>query len=148
MTKEKKKNTPVFDLPVLPVPSVSDVTQRLPKTDPYLPCHPLPANSPTAGDKTNIVYRPAADQKASWEKHLIPLTPEQQILWHLGFEKWRESGEKIYEKFRRHKAPLMPCYASIFQHSMLNLCIIITMHTKLESHCPLLPARSTGHFFS
>ncbi len=38
--------------------------QRLPKTDPYLPCHPLPANSPTAGDKTNIVYRPAADQKS------------------------------------------------------------------------------------
>ncbi|EPU2419887.1 hypothetical protein ACVVHI_005327, partial [Escherichia coli] len=37
-------------------------------------------------------------KKASWEKHLIPLTPEQQILWHLGFEKWRESGEKIYEK--------------------------------------------------
>ncbi|EOK6394670.1 hypothetical protein U5C32_RS23515, partial [Escherichia coli] len=65
MTKEKKKNTPVFDLPVLPVPSVSDVTPEITKkTDPYLPCHPLPANSPTAGDKTNIVYRPAADQKS------------------------------------------------------------------------------------
>ena len=44
MTKEKKKNTPVFDLPVLPVPSVSDVTPEIAKrlTRTYL-CHPLPA---------------------------------------------------------------------------------------------------------
>ncbi|UMY06692.1 hypothetical protein MJ570_10965 [Escherichia coli] len=31
MTKEKKKNLPVFDLPVLPVPSVSDVTPEIAK---------------------------------------------------------------------------------------------------------------------
>ncbi len=68
--------------------------QRLPKTNPYIPCHPLPANSPTAGNKTNIVYRPAADGKSKLGETLSPLTPEQQILWCLGFDKWRESGEK------------------------------------------------------
>ncbi|EEU3172108.1 hypothetical protein E3X65_004837 [Escherichia coli] len=41
MTKEKKKNTPVFDLPVLPVPSVSDVTPEITKklTRTYLVTH-------------------------------------------------------------------------------------------------------------
>lgn len=137
MTKEKKKNTPVFDLPVLPVPSVSDVTPEITKklTRTYLVTHFQQIAQQQATKQTLFTDLPPI-KKASWEKHLIPLTPEQQILWHLGFEKWRESGEKIYEKFRRHKAPLMPCYASIFQHSMLNLCNIITMHTKAGISLP------------
>ncbi|MCA2021538.1 DUF4132 domain-containing protein, partial [Escherichia coli] len=99
MTKEKKKNTPVFDLPVLPVPSVSDVTPEITKklTRTYLVTHFQQIAQQQATKQTLFTDLPPI-KKASWEKHLIPLTPEQQILWHLGFEKWRESGEKIYEK--------------------------------------------------
>ncbi len=99
MTKEKKKNTPVFDLPVLPVPSVSDVTPEITKklTRTYLVTHFQQIAQQQATKQTLFTDLPPM-KKASWEKHLIPLTPEQQILWHLGFEKWRESGEKIYEK--------------------------------------------------
>ncbi|EFH5758806.1 WGR and DUF4132 domain-containing protein [Escherichia coli] len=99
MTKEKKKNTPVFDLPVLPVPSVSDVTPEITKklTCTYLVTHFQQIAQQQATKQTLFTDLPPM-KKASWEKHLIPLTPEQQILWHLGFEKWRESGEKIYEK--------------------------------------------------
>ncbi|EFU6054618.1 TPA: WGR and DUF4132 domain-containing protein [Escherichia coli] len=99
MTKEKKKNTPVFDLPVLPVPSVSDVTPEITKklTRTYLVTHFQQIAQQQATKQTLFTDLPPI-KKASWEKQLIPLTPEQQILWHLGFEKWRESGEKIYEK--------------------------------------------------
>ncbi|ELX6117581.1 WGR and DUF4132 domain-containing protein [Escherichia coli] len=99
MTKEKKKNTPVFDLPVLPVPSVSDVTPEITKklTRTYLVTHFQQIAQQQATKQTLFTDLPPM-KKASWEKQLIPLTPEQQILWHLGFEKWRESGEKIYEK--------------------------------------------------
>ncbi|EKY6587342.1 WGR and DUF4132 domain-containing protein [Escherichia coli] len=99
MTKEKKKNTPVFDLPVLPVPSVSDVTPEIAKrlTRTYLVTRFQQIAQQQATKQTLFTDLPPM-KKASWEKQLIPLTPEQQILWHLGFEKWRESGEKIYEK--------------------------------------------------
>ncbi|EOW4636507.1 molybdate metabolism regulator, partial [Escherichia coli] len=91
--------TPVFDLPVLPVPSVSDVTPEITKklTRTYLVTHFQQIAQQQATKQTLFTDLPPI-KKASWEKHLIPLTPEQQILWHLGFEKWRESGEKIYEK--------------------------------------------------
>nr|MWL81101.1 molybdate metabolism regulator [Escherichia coli] len=97
MTKEKKKNTPVFDLPVLPVPSVSDVTPEIAKrlTRTYLVTRFQQIAQQQATKQTLFTDLPPM-KKASWEKQLIPLTPEQQILWHLGFEKWRESGEKIY----------------------------------------------------
>ncbi|HGU4971834.1 TPA: WGR domain-containing protein [Escherichia coli] len=90
MTKEKKKNTPVFDLPVLPVPSVSDVTPEITKklTRTYLVTHFQQIAQQQATKQTLFTDLPPI-KKASWEKHLIPLTPEQQILWHLGFEKWR-----------------------------------------------------------
>lgn len=137
MTKEKKKNSPVFDLPVLPVPSVSDVTPEIAKklTRTYLVTRFQQIAQQQATKQILFTDLPLME-KASWERHLVPLTPEQQILWCLGFDKWRESGEKIYEKFRRHKVPLMPCYASIFQHSMLNLRNTITMLTKAGISLP------------
>ncbi|MGU5121178.1 molybdate metabolism regulator, partial [Escherichia coli] len=99
MTKEKKKNSPVFDLPVLPVPSVSDVTPEIAKklTRTYLVTRFQQIAQQQATKQILFTDLPLME-KASWERHLVPLTPEQQILWCLGFDKWRESGEKIYEK--------------------------------------------------
>ena len=99
MTKEKKKNSPVFDLPVLPVPSVSDVTPEIAKklTRTYLVTRFQQIAQQQATKQILFTDLPPME-KASWERHLVPLTPEQQILWCLGFDKWRESGEKIYEK--------------------------------------------------
>lgn len=99
MTKEKKKNTLVFDLPVLPVPSVSDITPEIAKklTRTYLVTRFQQIAQQQASKQTLFTDLPPME-KASWETHLVPLTQEQQILWYLGFDKWRESGEKIYEK--------------------------------------------------
>ncbi|MFP1462731.1 hypothetical protein ACLB1E_17900 [Escherichia coli] len=55
----------MFDLPVLPVPSVSDVTPEITKklTRTYLVTH-FQQIAQQQATKTNIVYRPAADQKS------------------------------------------------------------------------------------
>ncbi|HHL9175100.1 TPA: WGR domain-containing protein, partial [Escherichia coli] len=69
MTKEKKKNTPVFDLPVLPVPSVSDVTPEITKklTRTYLVTHFQQIAQQQATKQTLFTDLPPI-KKASWEK--------------------------------------------------------------------------------
>ncbi|QLN37083.1 DUF4132 domain-containing protein [Escherichia fergusonii] len=100
MTKEKKKNTPVFDLPVLPVPSVSDITPEITKTitRSFSVAHFQQIAQQQATKQTLFTDLPAM-KKVSWEANFVSLTPEQQILWHLGFDEWMKGeGEGKYEK--------------------------------------------------
>ena len=75
-------------------------------------------------------------EKASWERHLVPLTPEQQILWCLGFDKWRESGEKIYEKIPAPQSAVDALLRFDFPALKLNLRNTITMLTKAGISLP------------
>lgn len=98
MTKEK--NTQAFNLPVLPVPSVSDITPEITKklTRTYLVTRFQQIAQQQATKQTLFTDMPPME-KASWETHLVPLTPEQQILWCLGFDEWMKGeGEGKYEK--------------------------------------------------
>lgn len=73
MTKEKKKNSPVFDLPVLPVPSVSDVTPEIAKklTRTYLVTRFQQIAQQQATKQILFTDLPLME-KASWERHLVP----------------------------------------------------------------------------
>ncbi|HFR5713239.1 TPA: DUF4132 domain-containing protein [Escherichia coli] len=100
MTKEKKKNSPVFDLPVLPVPSVSDITPEITKTitRSFSVAHFQQIAQQQATKQTLFTDLPAM-KKVSWEANFVSLTPEQQILWHLGFDEWMKGEvEGMYEK--------------------------------------------------
>ncbi|EHK6582203.1 WGR domain-containing protein, partial [Escherichia albertii] len=96
---KKKTAIPIFDLPVIPVAAISDITPEITKTmtRTYLVTRFQQIAQQQASEQTLFSDLPPME-KASWEVCLVPLTPEQQILWYLGFEKWRESGEKTYEK--------------------------------------------------
>ncbi|WDB53515.1 WGR and DUF4132 domain-containing protein [Escherichia albertii] len=96
---KKKTAIPIFDLPVIPVAAISDITPEITKTmtRTYLVTRFQQIAQQQASEQTLFSDLPPME-KASWEVCSVPLTPEQQILWYLGFEKWRESGEKTYEK--------------------------------------------------
>ncbi|HEI2544784.1 TPA: WGR and DUF4132 domain-containing protein [Escherichia coli] len=95
----KKKNAiPVFDLPVLPVPAVTDVTPGITELISYTDISRFSEIAKYQASQQTLFTDLPLIEKESWETSFIPFTPEQQILWRLGFKEWRRTGEEQYEK--------------------------------------------------
>nr|WP_308064633.1 WGR domain-containing protein [Escherichia marmotae] len=95
----KKKNAiPVFDLPVLPVPAVTDITPGITELISHTDISRFSEIAKFQTSQQTLFTDLPLIEKESWETSFIPLTPEQQILWRLGFKEWRRTGEEQYEK--------------------------------------------------
>ena len=95
----KKKNAiPVFDLPVLPVPAVTDITPGITELISHTDISRFSEIAKFQASQQTLFTDLPLIEKESWETSFIPLTPEQQILWRLGFKEWRRTGEEQYEK--------------------------------------------------
>ncbi|ELC18311.1 hypothetical protein WCO_01820 [Escherichia sp. KTE11] len=95
----KKKNAiPVFDLPVLPVPAVTDITPGITELISHTDISRFSEIAKFQTSQQTLFTDLPLIEKESWETSFIPLTPEQQILWQLGFKEWRRTGEEQYEK--------------------------------------------------
>ncbi|EFB2834119.1 WGR domain-containing protein [Escherichia coli] len=95
----KKKNAiPVFDLPVLPVPAVTDITPGITELISHTDISRFREIAKFQASQQTLFTDLPLIEKESWETSFIPLTPEQQILWRLGFKEWRRTGEEQYEK--------------------------------------------------
>ena len=95
----KKKNViPVFDLPVLPIPSVTDITPGITELISHTDISRFSEIAKYQASQQTLFTNLPLIEKESWETSFIPLTPEQQILWRLGFKEWSRTGEEQYEK--------------------------------------------------
>ncbi|QCZ31719.1 DUF4132 domain-containing protein [Escherichia fergusonii] len=95
----KKKNViPVFDLPVLPIPSVTDITPGITELISHTDISRFSEIAKYQASQQTLFTDLPLIEKESWETSFIPLTPEQQILWRLGFKEWSRTGEEQYEK--------------------------------------------------
>ncbi|MBB8526770.1 WGR and DUF4132 domain-containing protein [Escherichia coli] len=95
----KKKNViPVFDLPVLPIPAVTDITPGITELISHTDISRFSEIAQYQASQQTLFTDLPPIKKERWETTFIPLTPEQQILWRLGFKEWRRTGEEQYEK--------------------------------------------------
>ncbi|TGB67257.1 DUF4132 domain-containing protein [Escherichia sp. E4930] len=95
----KKKNViPVFDLPVLPVPAVTDITPGITELISHTDISRFSEIAQYQASQQTLFTDLPLIEKESWETSFIPFTPEQQILWQLGFNKWRHCEDDLHEK--------------------------------------------------
>ncbi|HAI5929794.1 TPA: DUF4132 domain-containing protein [Escherichia coli] len=95
----KKKNViPVFDLPVLPVPAVTDITPRITELISHTDISRFSEIAQYQASQQTLFTDLPLIEKESWETSFIPFTPEQQILWQLGFNEWRHCEDDLHEK--------------------------------------------------
>ncbi len=113
----KKTNViPVFDLPVLPIPAVTDITPGITELISHTDISRFSEIAQYQSSQQTLFTDLPLIEKESWETSFIPFTPEQQILWQLGFNEWLHCEDDLHEKNIYRKALLMPCCALIFQH--------------------------------
>lgn len=93
LAKTTKAAVPAFDLPTLAVSAVVAPTRKM--LESHGEYRQIAQRQATR--QTMFIDLPPLEQR-SWEPMLLPQTPEQQILWRLGFENWRKTGEEQYEK--------------------------------------------------
>ncbi|EEX2620434.1 WGR and DUF4132 domain-containing protein [Escherichia coli] len=95
----KKKNViPVFDLPVLPVPAVTDITPGITELISHTDISRFSEIAQYQASQQTLFTDLPLIEKESWETSFIPFTPEQQILWQLGFNEWRHCEDDLHEK--------------------------------------------------
>ncbi|EFM2180366.1 WGR and DUF4132 domain-containing protein [Escherichia coli] len=95
----KKTNViPVFDLPVLSIPAVTDITPGITELISHTDISRFSEIAQYQSSQQTLFTDLPPIKKERWETSFIPLTPEQQILWRLGFKEWRRTGEEQYEK--------------------------------------------------
>ena len=95
----KKKNViPVFDLPVLPVPAVTDITPGITELISHTDISRFSEIAQFQSSQQTLFTDLPLIEKESWETSFIPFTPEQQILWQLGFNEWLHCEDDLHEK--------------------------------------------------
>ncbi|MBA8274828.1 DUF4132 domain-containing protein [Escherichia fergusonii] len=95
----KKKNViPVFDLPVLPIPSVTDITPGITELISHTDISRFSEIAKYQASQQTLFTDLPLIEKESWETSFIPFTPEQQILWQLGFNEWLHCEDDLHEK--------------------------------------------------
>ena len=95
----KKKNAiPVFDLPVLPVPAVTDITPGITELISHTDISRFSEIAQYQASQQTLFTDLPLIEKESWETSFIPFTPEQQILWQLGFNEWLHCENDLHEK--------------------------------------------------
>ncbi len=95
----KKKNViPVFDLPVLPIPAVTDITPGITELISHTDISRFYEIAQYQASQQTLFTELPLIEKESWETSFIPFTPEQQILWQLGFNEWLHCEDDLHEK--------------------------------------------------
>ncbi len=95
----KKKNViPVFDLPVLPIPAVTDITPGITELISHTDISRFSEIAQYQASQQTLFTDLPLIEKESWETSFIPFTPEQQILWQLGFNEWLHCENDLHEK--------------------------------------------------
>ncbi|EGO7810898.1 DUF4132 domain-containing protein [Escherichia coli] len=95
----KKKNViPVFDLPVLPIPAVTDITPGITELISHTDISRFSEIAKYQASQQTLFTDLPLIEKESWETSFIPFTPEQQILWQLGFNEWLHCEDDLHEK--------------------------------------------------
>lgn len=95
----KKKNViPVFDLPVLPIPAVTDITPGITELISHTDISRFYEIAQYQASQQTLFTDLPLIEKESWETSFIPFTPEQQILWQLGFNEWLHCENDLHEK--------------------------------------------------
>ncbi|MBW8692302.1 WGR and DUF4132 domain-containing protein [Escherichia coli] len=95
----KKKNViPVFDLPVLPIPAVTDITPGITELISHTDISRFSEIAQYQASQQILFTDLPLIEKESWETSFIPFTPEQQILWQLGFNEWLHCENDLHEK--------------------------------------------------
>lgn len=95
----KKKNViPVFDLPVLPIPAVTDITPGITELISHTDISRFYEIAQYQASQQTLFTDLPLIEKESWETSFIPFTPEQQILWQLGFNEWLHCEDDLHEK--------------------------------------------------
>ncbi len=94
----KKTNViPVFDLPVLPIPAVTDITPGITELISHTDISRFSEIAQyQSSQQTLFTDLPLIEKKAG--RHLSFLLPEQQILWQLGFNEWLHCEDDLHEK--------------------------------------------------
>ena len=95
----KKKNViPVFDLPVLSIPAVTDITPGITELISHTDISRFSEIAQYQSSQQTLFTDLPLIEKESWETSFIPFTPEQQILWQLGFNEWLHCEDDLHEK--------------------------------------------------
>ncbi len=95
----KKTNViPVFDLPVLPIPAVTDITPGITELISHTDISRFSEIAQFQSSQQTLFTDLPLIEKESWETSFIPFTPEQQILWQLGFNEWLHCEDDLHEK--------------------------------------------------
>ena len=95
----KKTNViPVFDLPVLPIPAVTDITPGITELISHTDISRFSEIAQYQSSQQTLFTDLPLIEKESWETSFIPFTPEQQILWQLGFNEWLHCENDLHEK--------------------------------------------------
>ncbi len=95
----KKTNViPVFDLPVLPIPAVTDITPGITELISHTDISRFSEIAQYQSSQQTLFTDLPLIEKESWETSFIPFTPEQQILWQLGFNEWLHCEDDLHEK--------------------------------------------------
>ncbi|TBR68706.1 MULTISPECIES: WGR and DUF4132 domain-containing protein [unclassified Escherichia] len=95
----KKKNViPVFNLPVLPIPAVTDITPGITELISHTDISRFYEIAQYQASQQTLFTDLPLIEKESWETSFIPFTPEQQILWQLGFNEWLHCEDDLHEK--------------------------------------------------
>lgn len=95
----KKKNViPIFDLPVLSIPAVTDITPGITELISHTDISRFSEIAQYQASQQTLFTDLPLIEKESWETSFIPFTPEQQILWQLGFNEWLHCENDLHEK--------------------------------------------------
>lgn len=99
LQKKATDTVPILNLPVLPIAPSTDITPQATQViTRYISWEGWRNIAQQQASRQTLFTDLSPLTKRDGESNYVPQTPEQQILWLLGFKNWRKTGEKQYEK--------------------------------------------------